>query len=257
MTESRRSLVENLTLAGIAVMIGSWASVTFAPDLQAKQFELNAEQKNYTPGDNGVPEYAPYPTFTPQKPAKKQPPPKKQAPLKIKVEQSQPQQQMPPMQRQMPQARPMPQLRPSPTFNLGATKSVPLPPSFLGKWAIQGNKKDFQAIQAKYQAANEAFAPQTQNIWIIMGSPQQGYAFSNEVGVRSPLIVDKVEGSRAFIRYQHQMKNTIAQEAIVLEVSPDGSQLNGMERITIVKPGQGPDTGARAKVTYQLNGFKQ
>ncbi|MDX2107385.1 MAG: hypothetical protein SFY67_13375 [Candidatus Melainabacteria bacterium] len=255
MAERKRNLVENLTLAGIAVAVGSWVSVTFAPNIEAKQFELNAEQKNYTPGDNGVPEYAPYPTFTPQKPAKKQPPPKKQAQLKIKVEQTQ--QQMPPMQRQMPQARPMPVLRQAPAFNLGVTKSVPLPPSFLGKWAVQGNKTDFQAIQAKYQAANEAFAPQTQNTWIIMGNPQQGYAFSNDLGVKSPLIVDKVEGSRAFIKYQHQMKNTIAQEAIVLEVSPDGSQFNGMQRITIVKPGQGPDTGPRAKVTYQLNGFKQ
>ncbi len=254
MTEPRRSLVENLTLASIAMIIATPLSVTFAPALLAKQFELNAEQKNYMPGDNGVPEYAPYPTFTPQKPAKKQPPPKKQPPLKIKVEQ---QQQMPPMQRQMPQARPMPQLRQTPMFNLGTQKSVALPPSFLGKWAVQGSKTNFEAIQAKYQAANEAFAPQTQNIWILMGNPQQGYSFSNEVGVRCPLIVDKVEGSRAYIRYQHQMKNTIAQEAIVLEVSPDGSQLNGMERITIVKPGQGPDSGPRAKVTYQLNGFKQ
>lgn len=253
MTKCRRSLVENLTLAGIAVMVGSWASVTFAPDLQAKQFELNAEQKNYTPGDNGVPEYAPYPTFTPQKPAKKQPPPKKKEPLKMQVQQNQ-QQQMPPMQRQMPQARPMPQLRQTPMFNLGTQKSVALPASFLGRWAVQGRKTNFEAMQPQYQAADGIFAPQTQNVWNIVGNPQSGYAFSNDMGVKSQLFVDKVEGSRAFIRYQHPIKNTMAQEAIVLEVTPDGSQLNGMERISIVKQGEG---GPRAKVTYQLNGFKQ
>lgn len=252
MAERKRNLVETLTLAGIAVAVGSWVSVTFAPDIEAKQFELNAEQRQYNPGDNGVPEYAPYPTFTPQKPAKKQPPPKKQAPLKVNVEQTQ--QQMPPMQRQMPQARPMPVLRQAPAFNLGVTKSVPLPPSFLGRWAVQGRKTNFEAMQPQYQAADGIFAPQTQNVWNIVGNPQSGYAFSNDMGVKSQLFVDKVEGSRAFIRYQHPIKNTMAQEAIVLEVSPDGSQLNGMERISIVKQGEG---GPRAKVTYQLSGFKQ
>lgn len=255
MTEPRRSLVENLTIAGIAMIIATPLCVTFAPALLAKQFELNAEQKNYMPGDNGVPEYAPYPAFMPQKPAKKQPPPKKQPPLKIKVEQQQQQQQqMPPMQRQMPQARPMPQLRQTPMFNLGTQKSVALPPSFLGRWAVQGRKTNFEAMQPQYQAADGIFAPQTQNVWNIVGNPQSGYAFSNDMGVKSQLYVDKVEGSRAFIRYQHPIKNTMAQEAIVLEVSPDGSQLNGMERISIVKQGEG---GPRAKVTYQLNGFKQ
>jgi hypothetical protein len=254
MTERRHSLVENLTLAGIAVILGVPLCVSFAPCLEAKQFELNAEQKQYNQGDNGVPEYAAYPTFTPQKPAKKQPPPKKQAPLKIQVQQNQPQQQMPQLQRQMPQARPMPQLRQSPMFNLGAQRSVALPPNFLGRWAIQGRKTNFEAMQPQYQAAEGIFQPQTQNVWNIMGSPQQGYAFSNDMGVKSALVVDKVEGSRAFIRYQHPIKNTMAQEAIVLEISPDGNQMSGMERISIIKQGE---PGPRAKVTYQLNGFKQ
>jgi len=255
MTERKRNLVENITLAGIAVAIGSWASISFAPCLEAKQFELNAEQKQYTPGDNGVPDYAPYPTFTPQKPAKKQPPPKKQAPLKIQIQkEQQAPQQMPQLIRQMPQARPMPNLQRPQTFNLGAQRSVPLPPNFLGRWSVQGQKKNFEAMQPQYQAADGIFAPQTQNVWNIVGNPQQGYAFSNDMGVQSKLVVDKVEGSRAFIRYQHPIKNTMAQEAIVLEVSPDGSQLNGMERISIIKQGE---PGPRAKVTYQLNGFKQ
>ncbi len=259
MTERKRSLVENLVLAGIAVVIGSSASVSFAPCLQAKQFELNAEQKNYTPGDNGVPDYAPYPTFTPQKPAKKQPPPKKQAPLKIQVQQNQPQQQMPQLIRQMPQARPMPNLqRPStPMFQLDTQKSVVLPASFLGRWAVQGTKTNFQALQPEFADGNQYFEQTTQNVWNIVGNPRSGYSFSTDQGVRSQLIVDKVEGNRAFIRYQHQVKNTVAQEAIVLEVAPNGGQFSGMARMTIVKPGQGPNTGPRAKVTYQLNGFKQ
>lgn len=250
MTERKQKLAQKIVLASIAALLTSGQAVTFAPCALAKQFELNAEQKDYTPGDNGVPEYAPYPTFTPQKAPKKDKPPKQKV-LKQQIQQIQ--QQAPPLQRQMPQARPMPQLRPTPTFNLGAQRSVPLPPNFLGRWSVQGRKTGFEAMRPEFQAAEGIFSPQTQNTWNIVGNPQQGYAFSNDMGVKSQLIVDKVEGSRAFIRYQHPIKNTVAQEAIVLEIGPDGAQFNGMERITIMKQGEGP----RAKVTYSLAGFKQ
>lgn len=254
MTERKQKLAQKIVLASIAALLTSGQAFTFAPCALAKQFELNAEQKDYTPGDNGVPEYAPYPTFTPQKAPKKDKPPKQKV-LKQQIQQMQ--QQAPPLQRQMPQARPMPVLRQTPMFNLGAQRSVPLPPSFLGRWSVQGNKTNFEALKPEFADGSQYFQQQTQDIWIISGNPGQGYSFGNDKGVKSPLIVDKVEGSRAFIRYQHQVKNTVAQEAIVLEATPDGGQFNGMARMTIVKPGQGPNTGPRAKVTYQLVGFKQ
>ncbi|HMP51824.1 MAG TPA: hypothetical protein PKD05_09740, partial [Candidatus Melainabacteria bacterium] len=69
----------------------------------------------------------------------------------------------------------------------------------------------------------------------------------------SPLFVNKVQGNTAFIRYGHPIKNTMAQEAIVMELSPDGKRFKGLERITIVKQGEPP----RAKVTYQLVGQRR
>ncbi len=255
MKERKHRVTRSIVLTSIAAILASTQNFTCGLNAFAKQFDLNAEQKDYTPGDSGVPDYAPYPTFTPQKQPKKQPP-KKQQVLKQQVEKQQ-QQAPPTLQQRMPQARPMPQMRPNPMFNLGAQRSVPLPPNFLGRWAVQGRKTEFVPLKPEFADGSQYFQPQTQDVWIISGNPNQGYAFSNDQGVKSPLIVDKVQGSQAFIRYQHQMNKTIAQEAIVLEVGPDGGQFNGMARMTIIKPGQGPNTGPRAKVTYQLVGFKQ
>jgi hypothetical protein len=67
----------------------------------------------------------------------------------------------------------------------------------------------------------------------------------------TPIFVDKVQGGTAFIRYQHPIKNTMAQEAIVLSLDQNGAVFNGLERISINKEGQ-----TRAKVTYQLNGSR-
>src|SRR5262249_8202334 len=57
----------------------------------------------------------------------------------------------------------------------------------------------------------------------------------------------------AFIRYQFQVKATMAQEAVVLQLAPGGAQFQGLERIMIVRSNQPP----RAKITYQLSGSKQ
>ncbi|MGH9554162.1 MAG: hypothetical protein ACRD3W_32590, partial [Terriglobales bacterium] len=63
-----------------------------------------------------------------------------------------------------------------------------------------------------------------------------------------------VEGGTAFIRYQHPISKTMAQEAIVMSLVPGGIQFNGLERISIVKEGMAQP---RAKVTYQLMGSRQ
>jgi hypothetical protein len=132
-------------------------------------------------------------------------------------------------------------------------KAVQLPPPFLGAWNVQGQRTKVEA-QPEFQAtAEQAFATSTNNVWNISGSPQNGYSMGSNTGIRTPLIVDSVQGSTAFIRYQHPIGKTMAQEAIVMTLTPTGVQFNGLERISIVKEGAPP----RARVTYQLTGFRQ
>jgi hypothetical protein len=66
--------------------------------------------------------------------------------------------------------------------------------------------------------------------------------------------VGQCTANTAFIRYQHQVKNTMAREAVVLQISPDGRAFQGMQRISIVKPGE---SAPRATVTYSLMGQRQ
>jgi hypothetical protein len=140
-------------------------------------------------------------------------------------------------------------------MNPGVQKSVPLPQGFLGPWLVSGLRKDLQVAKPEMQAqANTAFAMQTQNTWTISGNPSTGYSFTADNGVKSSIFVDKVSGDTAFIRYQHQVFNTVAREAIVMQLVNGGVQFNGLERITISKPGEpGPP---RFKMTYQLIGTR-
>lgn len=140
-----------------------------------------------------------------------------------------------------------------PTIQGGVQKSAQLPQGFMGQWVVNGLRKDIQA-QPQYRAAiPEIFSEQTEDTWNITGDPGKGYAFSNQHGVKSAIFVDKVEGGTAFIRYQHPIQNTMAQEAIVMQIAPGGMQFTGLERITIVKQGEPP----RAQVTYQLVGRRR
>ena len=93
----------------------------------------------------------------------------------------------------------------------------------------------------------------TNNTWEISGDPNSGYMMGSNTGVKTPIIVDKVQGNTAFIRYQHPVGKTMAQEAIVMSLLPGGMQFNGLERITIVKENEPP----RCRVTYQLVGQRQ
>ncbi len=138
-------------------------------------------------------------------------------------------------------------------LNAGATRVV-LPPDFLGAWAVQGQRTKVEAMPEFQQAAEGAFAINTSNVWRIGGNPSSGYTMGNDQGVSTTLYVDKVQGGTAFIRYQHPVNNTMAQEAIVMSLLPGGAQFNGLERISIVKQGL-PEP--RAKVTYQLIGHRQ
>ncbi|HEY9677933.1 MAG TPA: hypothetical protein V6C76_07980 [Drouetiella sp.] len=162
-------------------------------------------------------------------------PPKPKKPLNANINENV-QRQPPPPQR--------------PPMQLNATQ-VALPAGFLGSWRVMGQRSKVEAMPEFQAGAEQAFSLNTNNTWNIQGQPGS-YSMSNGE-MSTPLWVDKVEGGTAFIRYQHQIKNTMAQEAIVLSLGAGGAQFNGLERISIVKEGLAQP---RAKVTYQLAGSR-
>jgi hypothetical protein len=141
--------------------------------------------------------------------------------------------------------------------NAGQTRlqgGVALPPAFLGTWLVQGQRTNIEAQPQFQQGVGGLFQGNTQNTWNIAGSPQQGYQMSNDQGVSTALTIYKVSKNTAFIRYQHPISKTMAQEAIVMELQNGGATFQGLERISIVKEGE---PNPRAKVTYQLVGQRQ
>jgi len=166
----------------------------------------------------------------------------RQAPLQVR----------PPIQGGAQQSAPPPVRRPAP-IQAQITK-VALPQSFLGAWNVMGQRTKVEAMPEFQAGAEQAFAPNTQNVWEISGNPESGYQMGSNSGVQTQLIVDKVEGNTAFIRYQHPIGKTMAQEAIVMSLVAGGVQFNGLERVSIVKEGMAQP---RAKVTYNLMGQRQ
>ncbi len=130
--------------------------------------------------------------------------------------------------------------------------SVTLPPQFLGSWTVQSQRTKVEAMPEFQAAAQNAFAvkPPTA-IWNITGNQNSGYQFASNTGINCPIIVDKATQTTAYIRYQHPINNTVAQEAVVLNLSATGNQFEGLERVSIIKQGI---SEPRAKVTYQLFG---
>jgi hypothetical protein len=142
----------------------------------------------------------------------------------------------------------------SPAFAGSVHTQVVLPPRFLGVWNVKGQRMKIDALPEFQQSAQGVFAASTSNTWEITGDPTNGYSLGSNTGAKTQLIVDKVQGSQAFIRYAHQVGNTMAQEAIVMQLASEGQSFTGLERISIVKAPQQPP---RAKVTYQLSGSRQ
>jgi hypothetical protein len=140
-----------------------------------------------------------------------------------------------------------------PPLQMTITKT--LPPSLLGAWNVQGSRTKVEAQNPQFQGmAENAFAMSTANTWTISGNPQSGYSIGSDTGVTFQLWVDKVEGGAAFVRYQHPINNTMAQEAIVMQLENGGTTFTGLERISIIKQGE---PGPRCKVQYQLVGHRR
>ncbi len=136
----------------------------------------------------------------------------------------------------------------------GSTRQVVLPNDFLGVWNVSGQRTKVEAQPEFAAGAQRAFAPSTNDSWQIKGNAASGYSLSSSTGASMPIIVDKVEGQTAFIRYQHPIGNTMAQEAVVMQLVSGNAQFNGLERISIVKQGL-PEP--RARVTYKLVGRRR
>ena len=222
-----------ISQAFMTLLMGCALSLSFQLKGAAEPFQLGVEQKDVIPGDNfqGQAQYPkpvavpdPYQTGGVQQ----------QAPLRANINRQAP-----------PQKKPL---------QIKATKSIPLPPGLMGKWLVRGNLVEAQGSQPKYQEAlPRIMRANTQNVWTLSGNPQKGYFFSNDQGAKSALYVNKVEGNTAFIRYGHPVGNCVAQEAVVMQLSPDGMEFKALERITIVKKGE----MWRFKAKYQLVGVRQ
>lgn len=146
------------------------------------------------------------------------------------------------------------QQRPPVKLNAGTQKSVALPPSYMGAWRVSGQRTGIEAQPQFQNGVGSLFAPTTSNVWNISGNPQKGYTLTTDQGVSTALNIYKVTGNQAFIRYQHPISKTMAQEAIVMQLENGAMAFSGLERISIVKEGE---PQPRAKVTYQLYGKRQ
>lgn len=234
----------------LSVLVAAGLSVgsAGAQDQQAQPFQLGVTQSDYVaPAASSVPKYSSYPQFV--APVQQKPP--QQKPLNAGVAKAAP----PPVQRPLNAgvARTQPPAQP-----LQAGISAPpgvLPAEFLGQWQVMGSKSGLEALPQFREEINRRniFQATTANTWTIQGNPQQGYTITSDSGVSTQLFVDKVQNGTAFIRYQHQINNTFAQEAIVMQLNQGGRQFTGLERISIVKPGE---PAPRCKVTYQLMGTR-
>lgn len=237
----RRRFASSVFVALLAVGLTQGSATAQTP------FKLGVEERGYIqdPHGGGEAQY-PSPEMVPtgqplngsvdqsQRPKKAKPtPPRKPLPLHGNATE------------QVPQRQPM---------QMGIQQSVQLPPGFMGSWVVNGMRQNIEALPQYQAAIPTIFQGQTQDVWTIGGNPNSGYSFSNEAGVKTSIFVDKVQGDTAFIRYQHPIKNTMAQEAIVMQIAPGGAQFKGLERISIVKQGE---PGPRAKVTYQLMGRRR
>lgn len=220
-------------------------SAAFSQDSQqGKPFQVGIETNvHMQPPPQEVPQYSSYPKFTPMNPVTAPPQPKKQTKLTPKIEKTQ----------AMPIQGGIQQQRPLPPMQVQQPVQGYLPPQFLGVWQVMGSRSGAEA-QPQYQAGIDSiFAATTSNTWRIQGNQQQGYVLATDTGVQTALMVE-TQGNTAILRYQHPIKNTMAQEALVMQLLPGGAQFDGLERISIVKQGE---PQPRAKVTYKLIGRRQ
>jgi hypothetical protein len=233
-----------LFLVFASLSLSMTATVALADDIHRGGIQENTT----LPTQQYVPTYGAPKMVGPMIPKRATPPPKVQKPpvkpLQANIVREQP--------RPLPQPKPQPQPKPiQPVAQIPLKEGV-LPAQFLGKWQVMGSRTKIEAQPQFQQGIENIFSATTTNTWNIQGSPEQGYILSTDSGVSTAIMV-QANGEQAILRYQHPIKNTVAQEALVMQLVPGGAQFDGLERITIVKQGEPP----RAKVTYKLIGHRQ
>lgn len=202
-----------------------------------------------------VPEYN-YPKFIPKALPKPQPPKPKEKPkekpkiLNASASMMQPQQPKPAPQ--PPAPKPMAPLKAGTTVNR-APSAPPgvLPNEFLGQWSVLGNRQGIQALPQYGGEVGKIFAPTTSDTWIIRGNPQQGYTLTTSTGVTTGLQIGRCQGSTAWIRYSHPIRNTSSIETICMQLAPGGASFSGSTNIAIQKAGE---RQPRCQVKYSLSG---
>ncbi|MBX9724487.1 MAG: hypothetical protein K2X81_23960 [Candidatus Obscuribacterales bacterium] len=227
----------------IALIVVWLISAPFAS--AQKVHQLHAEDENYLPAPGPAPTYSkPQMVGPPHAKVDAVPKPKpkeKPKPIKAGITFDQ--------HKAQPPVRPI--VAPKPVA-VPVVNGV-LPDQFLGRWQVIGSRSAVEA-QAQYQSGiNGIFSGSTSNIWNIQGNAVQGYTLTTDSGVSTALNV-QTKGDVAVLRYQHPINKTMAQEALVMQLVAGGAQFDGLEKISIVKPGE---QGARAKVTYKLVGQRQ
>lgn len=230
-----------VSVLAASVLLGS-TSYSPVNAQENKRFELGTSTNVMnTPPVQPPATYSSYPTFQPPV----QPKPDKVPPKPVKHPK--------PIQGNV-MAQPAPPVQQQPPMQASIAAPGVLPGEFLGVWQVLGSRSNVEAQPQFQQGINNIFQATTADTWTIQGSPQGGYSLSSSTGVSTQITVDRVQGTTAFIRYQHPIKNTVAQEAIVMQLGPGGASFQGLERISIVKQGE---ASPRCKVTYQLTGRRQ
>ena len=129
-----------------------------------------------------------------------------------------------------------------------------LPVEFLGVWQVRGNRSGVEAQPQFQQGINNIFQQTSSDTWTIQGNPSQGFSLTSSTGVTTRIFVDKVQGTKASIHYQHPIKNTVAKEAVTIQLCSGGASFQGRETIEITKQGE---PRPRCKVYYQLSGRRR
>lgn len=240
----RTKLTYSALSVAVFMTVGLNAAVAQDPN---SKFEIGVEQNQFAPASS-YPSYPAYPApkMIPQTPKAATPPPKK-PPKRLNANINQ--------QQQQPQRPIQANIQSNPPLQANVQASPPpgvLPPQFLGAWSVMGSRKSVQA-RPEFQSGIEGiFTSVNSQTWNIGGGPG-GYSMSSDTGV-SQVQIGQCTANTAFVRYQHPMKNTMIQEAIVLQLAPDGRSFQGMQRITVMKQGE---PQPRAQVTYNLMGQRR
>lgn len=231
------------TLLAVVSLVGAVALVmpAMAQEGDGKPFQLGVQQnvQGAAPTYPAYPSYPAYPTV-PQQPKKAPVQPPKPQPKKTPIKTG--------IQQEVPQQRP-----PIPvSIQQNAPPPGVLPTQFMGNWLVLGSRSKVEARPEFQNGIGNIFTSSNSQTWNIVGGPG-GYSMSSTTGVQQ-VQVGQCNSSTAFLRYAHPVGNTIAQEAIVMQLAPDGQTFQGMQRITIMKKGE---PSPRAQVTYQLMGRRQ